>query len=139
MKRYKSKNVYMPQYGCPSSYECMPPCEPMPQRSIRRYVGTYNTQYRIYENCSYDICKVCACCGHEYDDEQHDKCPMCGAPVGVMSMADPPNDPPGFGGFGGRRFGNFGGFGRRRFGGFGFFPFFPFFFPFGRFSRFRRF
>jgi hypothetical protein len=128
MESYRSRCECMP--------ECMPSCEPMP-RCERRYMGTHTTTHRIYENCSYDICKVCSCCGNEYDDRRYDACPMCGAPADVASMDDPMDDPPrfgGFGGFGGRRFGRFGGFGRRRFGFFPFFSFFPFFpfFPFRR-------
>jgi len=144
MKRCKSKNEYMPQCGCMSSPEYMPSREPMPKNCMKRCVGTYTTQHRVYENCSFDICKVCACCGHEYDDSQYAECPMCGAPAETMSMDNPPmDDPPHFGGFGG--FGRFGDFGERRFNDFdesrfsefGFSPFFLFL-PFRRFRR-RRF
>ena len=115
---------------------CEPICEPMPMCN-RRCIGTYTSKYRVYENCHYDVCKVCSCCGHEYN-ESFPECPMCGTPSYTMSMNSDPmmDDPPEF-----ERFDrDFDDFGRRRFGfgiGFGF-PFFPFF-PFRRFRRFNRF
>lgn len=94
---------------CDKCHSCRPRCD-------RRCVGTYTTQYRVYENRCYSVYKVCGCCGYEYDHQRYHACPRCGA---VM------DDPPRFGGF---RFGGFGGFGRRfrgfererfpRFGGF---------------------
>ncbi len=125
-KHMKKCMAMEPMMSCNPLPECE--CEPMPECAPvggRRFIGTYSTKYNVYENCEYDICKVCACCGREYDLQQ-DECPMCGAPadIGIMDN-NPPDDPPQFGGFG--RFGRFGGFGRRRFGFFPFFPFFPFF------------
>lgn len=139
MESYRSKCGCMPRCNSMTSCEPMPICE-------RRCIGTHTTTHKIYQNCSYDICKVCSCCGCEYDDRQYNVCPMCGAPAEATmmgnpmenSMGNPMDDPPqseifggrGFGGFGRRRFG---GFGRRRFGFFPFFPFFPFSpFPFRR-------
>lgn len=102
--------------GCCSHshrHTCAPKCR-------RRCVGTITTKYRVYENCCYDIMKVCPRCGCEFHNHQYHACPKCG-----MQMDDPPR----FGAFGGRigGFGRFEGFGRRRFGefspfGFGFFP-----------------
>lgn len=130
-------------YDCMPMHKCMPSCEPMPT-SGRRCIGTYSMKYRVYENCEgeYETCRICACCGSEYDEEQ-DECPMCSAPSEIASMDNPSmdDDPPRFGRFGGGFGGGFGGRFGGRFGG-GFFPrfgFFPFFFPFRRFRRFRQF
>lgn len=131
MESYRSRGDCMPR----CDYDCMPRCEPM-HRCERRCIGTHITEHRIYQNCSYDICQVCPCCGNEYDDRRHDECPMCGVPADAVLMdedGNPDGNPDGFGRFG---FGGFGGFGRRRFrrSRFGFFPFFSFFpfFPFRR-------
>jgi len=136
MESYRSKYGCMPSRCTMPSCEPMTNCEPMP-RCERRCIGTYTTKYRIYQNCSYDICKECSCCGCEYDDRQYDGCPMCGTPAKANYMGNPHGNPMNnpmddspqseiFGGFGRRRFGGFGGFGRRRFGFFPFFSFFPF-------------
>ncbi|MBP2626043.1 MAG: hypothetical protein H6Q68_754 [Firmicutes bacterium] len=137
MESYRSKCGCMPKCNSMINCEPMPICE-------RRCIGTHTTKHKIYQNCSYEICKVCSYCGHEYNIHQHHRCTMCGAPSEATfmehSMNDPMDDPPqaevfGRPGFG--RFGGFSGFGRRRFGGFGrhrfgFFPFFPIF-PFSPF------
>ena len=79
----------------------------------RRCIGTITQKYKLYENCSYSLVKVCSCCGHEYDFRRYPMCPSCGA-----QMDDPPGDPPrgGSGRFGGG-FGYGFGFGHG-FGGF---------------------
>lgn len=118
-------------YECMPMHECMPSYESTPA-SGRKCIGTYSMKYRVYEgcDCEYKICRLCAYCGCEYDDEQ-DECPMCGAPSNLGSMSDdnpggdPDGDPDGFGGSWRRRF--------RSFPRFRFFPpFFPFFFLFRR-------
>ena len=123
MKCFKPKK----DYSCMPMHECMPS---MPT-SGKRCIGTYSMKYRVYEDCdcNYEIRRICAYCDCEFDD-QHEECPMCGAPADMGSNDDPPGDPDGFGGFGG--------FGRRRFRFFPRFGFFPFFFPFFFFRR-RRF
>ncbi|MBP2644340.1 MAG: hypothetical protein H6Q67_2227 [Firmicutes bacterium] len=89
---------------------CHPEC-------TKRCVGEFQQKYKVYETCFYHTVKVCSYCGYEYEHRHHHACPRCGA-----AMDDPPRFG-GFGGrgFGGREFGRFGEFGRRR--GFpGFFP-----------------
>jgi predicted amidophosphoribosyltransferase len=100
MESYRSRCECMPRCDYMTSCESMPRCE-------RRYIGTHTTTHRLYQNCSYDIYKVCSCCGNEYDDRHYDACPMCGAPAEFASMDDSMDDPPRFGGFGRRRFGLF--------------------------------
>ncbi|CUH97358.1 hypothetical protein P22_3485 [Propionispora sp. 2/2-37] len=135
---------------CKSKYDCMPHCKPMkkckPVQTCKpsycdpcemyeyepscreRYVGTYTTKYKVYADCDYNIGRVCGYCGHEYDAEEYDECPMCNAPASMAEMAmdddDPGGNPDGFG-FGRRR--------RRFFPRFFFFP--PFFFFFRRRRR----
>ncbi len=50
----------------------------MPKCCKKRCVGEFPETYKMYENCCYDMVKVCSWCGHEYDHHRYHVCPRCG-------------------------------------------------------------
>jgi hypothetical protein len=49
-----------------------------PGKCLRRCIGAFNVEHRVYEVCCIEIVRVCPRCGCEHDHRQHRHCPHCG-------------------------------------------------------------
>ncbi len=76
---------YWQDMGCEGKYKCKPDCdmscEPptkMLGKVEKECVKTFKCVYKLYKVCTYRLCKVCPCCGHEFDYHHHrGVCPHC--------------------------------------------------------------
>lgn len=63
--------------GCCGGHHEMPMHEGCRPRLKRRCVHEFTEKFRVYENCSYDVVKLCPVCSLEHHHPMM-MCPRCG-------------------------------------------------------------